>query len=242
MDLKEESILKNEIIGHWYYKSKAAALLRLVGDGEYRVILDVGAGSGFFTKYLLGNTSVEQGICVDISYPAERDENVGGKKNQYLKSCGSVGADLVLLMDVLEHIDNDLELLRQYFAMVPTGTRFFVSVPAFNFLWSKHDEFLEHRRRYTLNSLQRIVRLAGLRQKTICYYFGFVFLIVATVRLAQKLFLRGNHSALKSDLQSHCLVVNALLTTMCSLELRVFRFNKLAGVSIFCLCEKESKQ
>lgn len=238
MDLKEENILGNKITGHWYYRSKASALLRLVGDGEYKVILDIGAGSGFFTKYLLSNTSAEQGICVDISYPEEWHEQVAGKKVQFRKNCGFVDADLVLLMDVMEHVDNDFELLRKYVEKVPKGTRFLISVPAFNFLWSKHDVFLEHKRRYTLNTLSGVVSLAGLREKSICYYFGFVFPLVSTVRLGRQFFIRGNNNPPKSDLQIHGFVTNFLLTVLCSMELSFFKLNKLAGVSIFCLCEK----
>ncbi len=137
-------------------------MLHLVGDNEYKVILDIGAGSGFFTKYLLSNTSAENGICVDISYLKEWHEQVAGKKIQFRNNCGPVDADLVLLMDVLEHVDNDLELLREYVEKVPNGTRFLISVPAFNFLWSKHDDFLGHKRRYTLNTLSKVVSLAGL--------------------------------------------------------------------------------
>ena len=113
MDLKEENILGNEVVGHWYYKSKASALLRLVGGDNYKMILDIGAGSGFFTKYLLRNTSADQGICVDISYLREWQEQVAGKKVQFRKNCDQVDADLVLLMDVLEHVENDIELLRK---------------------------------------------------------------------------------------------------------------------------------
>jgi SAM-dependent methyltransferase len=238
MDLKEENILGDGISGHWYYKSKASALLRLVGNGGYKVILDIGAGSGFFTKYLLINTSAEKGICIDISYPNEWHEYVTGKKVQFLNNYGPVDADLVLLMDVLEHVDNDVQLLREYVEKAPQGTRFLISVPAFNFLWSNHDIFLEHRRRYTLNTLRRVVCNAGLREQSICYYFGIVFPLVAAVRLGQQLFMRENNSSPKSDLKVHGSVTNTLLTALCSVELPFFKLNKLAGLSIFCLCEK----
>ena len=62
--------------------------------------------------------------------------------------CGR-GCRVILLMDVLEHVDDDVGLLRAYAEPARPGTRFIVSVPAFSWLWSAHDEFLEHRRRYT---------------------------------------------------------------------------------------------
>ena len=53
MDLKEEDILGADIGRHWYYRAKAAALRRAVGGLSPQRILDVGAGSGFFSRHLL---------------------------------------------------------------------------------------------------------------------------------------------------------------------------------------------
>ena len=236
MDLKEEGLLGNQISQHWYYKSKASALLRLVGNYENKIVLDVGAGSGFFTKYLLNNTLAEKGICVDISYPTEWKEQVNGKEINYLKNCGPVDADLVLLMDVLEHVDDDIELLRQYISKVQTGARFLITVPAFNFLWSGHDVFLEHRRRYTLKDINRLINAAGLEKNVLCYYFGSVFPIAVAIRLAKRL-IKGRGQA-ENELKIHGSLTNSLLATFCYAELPFFKLNKFAGLSVFCLCRK----
>ena len=49
-------------------------------------------------------------------------------------------------------------LLRHYAAKVPSGAHFLVTVPAFRFLWSGHDVFLEHKRRYTLAEIEATMR------------------------------------------------------------------------------------
>jgi hypothetical protein len=74
MDLKEEDILGADIGRHWYYRAKAAALRRAVGDLAPRRILDVGAGSGFFSRHLLAEAGAQSALCVDIGYPSERDD------------------------------------------------------------------------------------------------------------------------------------------------------------------------
>ena len=79
MDLKEEDILGAGIGGHWYYRSKAAALRRAVGSLAPKRLLDVGAGSGFFSRHLLERTPAESALCVDIGYAADRDDRVAGK-------------------------------------------------------------------------------------------------------------------------------------------------------------------
>src|SRR5204863_5841468 len=83
MDLKEEDILGAEIGRHWYYRSKAAALRRMVGRLHPKRLLDVGAGSGFFSRHLLAETAAQSALCVDIGYPADRDDSVAGKPVLY---------------------------------------------------------------------------------------------------------------------------------------------------------------
>ena len=163
MDLKEEDILGADIGRHWYYRAKAAALRRAVGSLRPTRILDVGAGSGFFSRHLLAETAARSALCVDIGYPSERDDSVAGKPVLYRRDIGPTDCDLVLMMDVLEHVDDDRGLLRHYAAKVPSGAHFLVTVPAFRFLWSGHDVFLEHKRRYRLAEIEAAMRDAGLK-------------------------------------------------------------------------------
>ena len=62
MDLKEEDILGADIGKHWYYRSKAAALRRAVGGLAPKRLLDVGAGSGFFSRHLLSESDAQSGF------------------------------------------------------------------------------------------------------------------------------------------------------------------------------------
>ena len=156
MDLKEEDILGADIGRHWYYRSKAAALRRIVGGLRPRHILDVGAGSGFFSRHLLAETGAQSALCVDIGYASDRDDSEAGKPVLYRRDTGPTDCDLVLMMDVLEHVDDDRGLVRHYAAKVPSGAHFLVTVPAFRFLWSGHDVFLEHKRRYRLGEIEAV--------------------------------------------------------------------------------------
>ena len=183
MDLKEEEILGADIGRHWYYRAKAAALSRAVSDLRPRRILDVGAGSGFFSRHLLAENAAQSALCVDIAYPSERDDSVAGKQVRYRRDTGPTDCDLVLMMDVLEHVDDDRGLLRHYTAKVPSGAHFLATVPAFGFLWSGHDVFLEHRRRYTSKMLVRTMKGAELTVDRIRYFYLGIFPWVAVLRL-----------------------------------------------------------
>lgn len=237
MDLKEADIIGPDPLGHWYYKSKAQAMARLIGPEQPSVILDVGAGSGFFSSYLLETSSAREAWCVDTGYPEERDERRGAKPLHFRRGIEHCPADLVLLMDVLEHVDDDLGLLRSYVERVPRGALFLISVPAFPFLWSDHDVFLEHRRRYRLHGVEDLVRKAGLNREHGAYVFGSVFPLAAGLRLAQRL-MPSRNARPRSQLVRHHPAVNAALAALCRLELPLMRFNRLAGLSAFCLARK----
>ena len=233
MDLKEEDILGADIGRHWYYRSKAAALRRMVGGLGARRILDIGAGSGFFSRRLLAETTATAALCIDIGDAADRDDSIDGKPVLYRRDTGPTDCDLVLMMDVLEHVDDDRGLLRDYAGKVPSGAHILATVPAFRFLWSGHDVFLEHKRRYRLAEIEDTMRGAGLQIVAGAYYFGFVFPLAAAVRLASR-----NTGEPRSSLARHGALTNGLLTALCSAELPLFPVNRLAGLSAFVLARK----
>lgn len=235
MDVKEQDILGNAIGAHWYYRAKAAAMLRLLEARTVHRVLDVGAGSGFFSRVLLEH-GAREAVCVDPAYPAEHEEAKFGRRIRFVRDVGIGDFDTVLLMDVLEHVDDDVGLLRAYAARVPPGARFLISVPAFQFMWSGHDVFLEHRRRYTLPQLERLVDAAGLPLVHGCYFYALTFPLAAARRFLAR--LGGGSMAAKSDLRRHSAVVNRVLWSLCAAELPFFGHNRIAGLTVFCLAEK----
>lgn len=235
MDIKEIGILSSEIDQHWYYRSKYKALERVLGGITPKNILDIGAGSGFFSRNLLAQTHASEAWCVDICYGEESDIIEDGKIVHYRRSVDYVNADLVLLMDILEHVDDDSAFLKEYINKVPNGCNFLITVPAFQFLWSDHDEFLEHRRRYTLNHIEQKVRAAGLNVRLGAYYFGLVLPIAALIRITQRAY---KNSTARTQLTRHNPVTNVILKGLCYPELFFMRANRVAGLTIFCLANK----
>lgn len=235
MDIKESDILGERIGEHWYYKAKARAMLNAVRRARPRVILDIGAGSGFFSRYLLDETDADEAWLVDTGYAEDEDEQYADKRVFLRRSIDKVDADLVLLMDVLEHVDDDLGLLADYAERVPDGARFFITVPAFRFLWSGHDEFLEHKRRYTLEEVEKLASDARLKVLKGAYFFGGILPIAASLRLFSRF---GGHEEPKSQLKMHHPLVNGALSAICTAELPFFTLNRLGGLSVVCLAEK----
>ena len=236
MDLKEEDILGESVSRHWYYTSKLGAVRRLLRGLDARAILDVGAGSGFFGRSLLRETNAARCQCVDINYPADRDSVEAGKPVLFRRQPEDIaGHELILFIDVLEHVEDDTGFLATYVAAAAGDAYFLLSVPAFPSLWSGHDVFLGHHRRYRLGQLEDLARRAGLEVVRGRYFFGLLFPLVALVRLAK----RGVSKVSESDLRPAPPLVNGALRLLCGIEARLLLpVNRLCGVTAFCLARK----
>lgn len=233
MDLKEQNALGSQADSHWYYVSKARMIAGHV-PAKPRLVLDVGAGIGWFSKWLIKNCDVEEAVCVDPGYDVpDRTIDFMGHRIRFVQSVTETDADVILLMDVLEHVDDDVAILRQYWELARPGTTFIITVPAFNFLWSSHDDFLEHRRRYTKGSLRETILRAGAQPQSIHYFFAAVLPVAAAVRV-----LRRGKAPEGSDMAAVPSYVNSVLTTLCGLEARVSRFNKIGGLSVVASLKK----
>lgn len=230
MDLKEQEALGAGIDRHWYYKSKAAALDRVVGAAPGRV-LDVGAGAGFFARHLLlrGATSA---VCVDPGYASDLDELVYDRPLLFRRAAQTGPAELILMMDVLEHVDDDVGLARTVIAAAAPGTRVVVTVPAFNWMWSGHDVFLEHRRRYTLAGVHRVLAAAGLRNEGGRYLYGFVLPLAAASRVPARVMqiVLGRPLRPASQMRPARPLANTVLSAMCRME-ALLPGNPIAGLT-----------
>jgi len=142
-------------------------------------------------------------------------------------------------MDVPEHVDDDICLLREYTDRMPLDDRVLITVPAFQLLWSGHDVFLEHRRRYTLSHIEKVARQAGLRVLKGRYFFGGLFPLVAVNRLRDQFQLRAGKTEAKSQLKLKSSFFNNALVRIHDVErITLFPINRLAGLTAFCLAAR----
>lgn len=233
MDIKEVSSVEQQNYQHWYYTCKKSALLKLIENNTPSYVLDIGAGSGYFTKSILDDTEAVSAICIDSAYTKTGKENYNGKQIAYynrIEDCNK--ADLLLLMDVLEHVDDDKLFLETCLNAVSHNTYVVVTVPAFQFLWSTHDIFLDHKRRYTLNGLEHLLKEMNVERIRGCYYFSNIFPLVAIIRLFLRFFKKDSRN-IASDLRINNRYINKLFQWICYLEKFYFKYNRLFGLTVF---------
>lgn len=242
MDLKEEDILGDKIHEHWYYVSKGKALRKFLGDLKVNEVLDVGAGSGVFSRQLLDHYVCKRAVCVDPGYDEEKDEDHNGKPISFVKTIDKTTQSLILMMDVLEHVPDDVALLKEYADTMPDDGKVLITVPAFQFMWSGHDIFLDHYRRYTIEMMEKTITDAGLEPIKSRYFFGSLFPLVAAIRLTKRAVFDEDLKA-QSELKVYPSLLNKALIGIHDLErMSLFGYNKLFGLSVFCLCGKPSEK
>jgi SAM-dependent methyltransferase len=135
-------------------------------------VLDAGAGDGWFSAQLLTSLPRDaQVLCWDAHYTTEQLQRLSHSSTQQRFTAElpkalapSEGAfDLLLLLDVLEHVEDDLAFLRGLVESLRDGARALISVPAWSALYSRHDRRLRHFRRYQPQQCADVIARAGLR-------------------------------------------------------------------------------
>ena len=143
--------------------------------------------------------------------------------------------DLVVAFDVIEHIDDDAGAVRSLARLLRPGATFMMTVPAYAWLWSEHDEHHHHKRRYTRAPVRQLVEGAGLSVEKLSHF--------NTLLMPAVVLRRGLARLLRTELAPDDAmpgpVLNDLLAGIFAFERHLLRHVSLpAGVSILCVASK----
>lgn len=151
-------------------------------------VLDAGCGSGRNMIELsdLGTVTGIELSETSVALARQRDagEIVAGSVLEMPFPDDSF--DLAVSLDVIEHLDDDLAALRELRRTVAPGGALLVTVPAYQWLWSGHDEINHHHRRYTRRSLQRVASQAGWNQVHTTYFNSLLLPIAIVLRVLDR--------------------------------------------------------
>lgn len=211
-------------------------------------VLDLGCGDGFVARELFEGTGMAV-VAVDSNFTPDDLVRLSGagKNMRFCRALDGPGLfDLVLLLDVVEHVDDDAGFLGELVEKrLSKGGRVLMTVPAFNVFFSGHDTFLGHRRRYNLDELSALAERAGLSVKSSGYLFSSLLPPKAASLLYKKVFgaspekERGVGNWRSGSLFTGVVTAALEFDNAFSLALnRVFGL-RLPGLTGWVLCEKQ---
>lgn len=178
MDLVE--LPDRHVVRHPWEQSRVRALrriLRSAGPSRVQSILDYGCGDAYLGLKLRDQFRAERLVGVDLhlSEPQLAEIAAGDDRMELVNDASALRDrrfDLMLLCDVIEHVEDDQSILRLVKAHLTERGMALVTVPAFQALFTEHDRFLRHFRRYSLSGLVGSLERAGLRATSSGYLFG----------------------------------------------------------------------
>ena len=222
-DFKEDNRMTlDEETKHWWLWTRLQYIEKCLKsiDGELSVV-EFGCGTGQNIYYLRQKCAQASRIRrikgVDPALPENFDSSWVSQKDVITSEYPdrTERYELLLATDVVEHIENDLEILKEWQNYLKPGAVVLITVPAFQCLWSYQDVYLEHYRRYTKKHLRQVAENAGLETVKVTYAFSWALPIVFLVRKI----IKRNSTEASNDLSPTNPLLNSIFKALCKIEL-----------------------
>ena len=227
---------------HWWWMARKKFVHRLIrrvySENSTKEILDIGCGDGLFFPEL-----------EEFGRPwgVEPDANLLSSSNPYVDRikvegfgpdyAAPVQFDLMVMMDVIEHIADDAAALEHAYSLLAPKGAVIITVPALQALWSQHDVVNQHFRRYSPSSLRGVLENSGFKIKEFGFYFGW-----AAFPMMIRRWLQPAQSSNTDDVYQVTIphpIINKSMYLMSRIEQGVQRVLPLpVGSSLFAVAEK----
>ena len=153
---------------HWWFAGRRKLILKLLKDvSRDSKVLDIGCSGGVLIQEL-ANEGLKNLVGIDADQSAvllARNRELNVMLVDAIKTnFEDENFDMIIAADVLEHIENDDQALKEWNRILKKGGKIIILVPAFMFLWRKHDEENQHKRRYSKKQLLKKLKGAGCPQ------------------------------------------------------------------------------
>lgn len=226
---------------HWWFSARQKIVLDIIQNRlalpHDAKVLDIGCGTGavlaeFVRLYEAYGTDTSP-IAIDYCHK----RGIANAFHCALETfpLSDLRFDLITFLDVIEHVDEDVGLLKQACHRIRQNGHILVTVPAYEFLWSQHDDLNHHKRRYTKSTLIHVLRESGLTVEMCSYYNTILFPTALFKRLSEK-FIKSKED---TTLDLPAPIMNATLKSVFGFERFLLRrFSLPFGLSLIALAKK----
>ena len=212
-------------------------------------LLEVGCGTGYVSGYLKKtgyNIECADLFLEGLHYCQMRDSGNAYYRYNLYDEIFSEEFDGVLACDVIEHLEDDETVLKNFNRSLKTGGIMLLTVPACNSLWSAMDNYAGHKRRYSPEELQKKCVTAGFNVIKISYFMMLLFPVIALSRWCTRFQNSGRlkrdekmKGKAKAELQLSP-ILNSIFYRIFSLEIPLItHMNLPIGSSLVCIAKKE---
>ncbi len=226
---------------HWWFLARKKIINSLINKyltTKMSKILEIGIGSGLNLKWLKNYGTKLTGVdSSTLAITAATNKILGTRLFQCsFPDCDlKEKFDLICLFDVLEHIKEEPEAMKKLSELLTEGGKIILTVPAYNFLFSRHDVVNHHQRRYTKKSLKKLItQHPELKIEFLSYFNFFLAPFIITLRLIKKF-----QKSKSSDTALPPPWLNNILEKIFSSETKLLKnFSLPWGISLICIITK----
>lgn len=234
---------------HWWFVERRAVVGALAMEAQADRgcrILEIGCAGGMLIQQL--NAAGYHDVSgIDISEKGIELCHERGLKETWVMdaqkpSFPDRSFDVITASDVLEHLAEDGRALDEWYRMLKPGGTLIVFVPAFQFLWTAHDEVNRHFRRYRRRELASLLARHGFEVRRSSYWNFAIFFPVALLRVIRRV-LGRKETGVEGDMALPPLWINRLLIGWMKLENRLMLagINYPFGVSAMVIARRPEK-
>lgn len=225
---------------HWWFRARREIVidrfLHLLEPNPKTHVVEIGCGTGGNLKELSRYYSV---LGVDVSSVAVQyalgrvtGSVMSGDFREVLRQHWRM-IDGALLADVLEHVDDDKAFLEDLIKALKPGAFLVITVPAFRFLWSRHDSVLGHRRRYQRSEFRLLWKQLPVKEHYCSHFNCLLFPLIAFAKLLAR------DREMQSSLKPVNKILNMVLFGVFRAEKHILRRLRFPfGVSLIAVLEK----
>jgi SAM-dependent methyltransferase len=233
--------LENE---YWWFVARNQIVKTIfnkyVKPDKNKQILDFGIGTGGFAAQLKDDYNV---LGLDMSKTALEYSEKRGIKNLIHGMLSDMPKDkydiqAITALDVIEHIENDTEITKELFDILTIDGYLIATVPAYQWMWSKHDEIHMHYRRYSRNKFNQLLENAGFKIVYSSNFNSFLFLPAYLKRMLDR--ITGAEKKITEPVEEVSPLLNQIFTNIFLAEKDILKeFSMPFGLSIITVAKKQ---